>query len=185
MNRQDKNRLNQELEQLDRVEYCDTLLKSAYREWGNDFIKVARENKALLHDNGGQFVISLDGMQKAISRHEPGTKARQHMDTLLEHLAELESASQGGIAHIDRGKNVIRLSQPLMRQAVMRDKAAVDGRWQALAVVVKTMSLPVNTENLDMANRLLDELEPVLWAYAPPPARIVQALKHGNQSPGA
>jgi len=35
------------------------------------------------------------------------------------------------------------------------------------------------------AERLLAELEPVIFEYAPPPARIVQALRYGNQAPVA
>jgi hypothetical protein len=33
------------------------------------------------------------------------------------------------------------------------------------------------------AKRLLERLEPVIFAYAPPPDRIVKALKYGNQRP--
>jgi len=41
------------------------------------------------------------------------------------------------------------------------------------------------TDYRDCADILLDELEPVIFEYAPPPARILQALRHGNQSPAA
>lgn len=34
------------------------------------------------------------------------------------------------------------------------------------------------------AERLLARLEPVIFEHAPPPARIVQALRYGNQAPG-
>jgi len=34
------------------------------------------------------------------------------------------------------------------------------------------------------ADVLLGQLEPVIFEYAPPPARILQALKYGNQAPG-
>jgi len=35
------------------------------------------------------------------------------------------------------------------------------------------------------ADILLAQLEPIIFEYAPPPARILQALKYGNQAPVA
>jgi hypothetical protein len=94
------------------IEHFDTLIKAQYRAWGNDLIKIAQKNKALLADEDGHYVISLDGIQKAIVRQKPGTKARRHIEKLFASLQELEHSSQGGLAQIDRGRNVIRMSKP-------------------------------------------------------------------------
>lgn len=101
-----------EQEQRQLTEY-DTYIKAQYREWGNDLVTVARVNKALLADEDGHYVISLDGMQKAIVRQKPGTKGRKHIERLFAQLQELEHSSQGYLAQIDRGRNVIRMSKPL------------------------------------------------------------------------
>jgi hypothetical protein len=102
-----------QVEEQRQLEVYDTFIKAQYRAWGNDLIKVARLNKALLHDEDGHYVISLDGLQKAIVRQKPGTKARRHIEKLFASLQELEHTSKGYLAQIDRGRNVIRMSKPL------------------------------------------------------------------------
>jgi hypothetical protein len=99
--------------QQKQLEHYDTYAKSQYRIWGNDFVKLARANKALLREENGLIVISLDGIQKAMARLKPGTKARKNVDRMFTQLQELEHSSQGYLARIDRGQNAIIMSKPL------------------------------------------------------------------------
>jgi len=63
-------------------------------------------------------------------------------------------------------------------------------RERALDLIADTLSEAVaigSEPNWDCrykAGWLLERLEPVIFQYAPPPAQIVEALRHGNQRPG-
>lgn len=101
---------NLEMEQRE-IKQFNTLLQAEYRAWGNDFVGFAAENGALMEGPPNKYVVSIDRMQKAMA----GMPARKQkaMGKLVNRLEKLAQNSNGYLAKIDRGQNVIELSRPL------------------------------------------------------------------------
>lgn len=172
------------------LEQYDTYLKAQYRSWANDFVKVARENKALLRDEGGHYVISIGRMTTAICRLNSGTKARRRIEWMMEKLHELVRTSDGHLARVSHG-NAIHLCKPVTSDTEDNtDKAAHvlkhhrDKARELIAKQLRTVVASDGPVDYDYcAGILLLALEPVIWEYAPVPQRIADALRYGNQAP--
>ena len=103
-------------------------------------------------------------------------------DRLFDAMEELDRDRRARHRAKELGQPTPRFCEPVGQ---IRDKENEPGRWKALAIIFDDLQLATTSRNLERANRALDGLEPVLWDYAPVPERIVQALKRGNQAPGA
>lgn len=106
------------------VEQFNTLLKAEYRAWGNDFIKMAQAHNAVLNDGPNQWRLSLDKVQKMIVRLKG--KQRKRAEQLVERLQTLAQNSNGYLARIDRGEDVIEMSKPLSEATETQDFYARD-----------------------------------------------------------
>ena len=107
---------NMEMEQR-QVEQYNTYLKAEYRAWAGDFLKFATINNAVLQDTDGRYRLSLHEVQKAIARLNPKTKARREAERMIDSLQTLAKNSDGYLARIDRGANVIELAKPFSEVA--------------------------------------------------------------------
>lgn len=101
---------NLALEQRE-IEQFNTLLKAEYRAWGNDLIDFAIGNEAVLEDQPNKWVISLHELQKGMAKLPKG-KLKQ-VEKLVNNLNKLATDSNGYLARIDRGQNMIEIAKPI------------------------------------------------------------------------
>jgi len=101
---------NLEMEQRE-IKQFNTLLKGVYRAWGNDFIELAQANKAVLEEEPNRWRISLHQLQKAMANLTG--KHRKTAEKLVARLEKLATNSNGYLARIDRGQDIIYLVKPL------------------------------------------------------------------------
>lgn len=101
---------NLELEQKE-IRQFNTLLKGEYRAWGNDFVELAIQAGAVLEEMPNRWRFSIDRIQKAMALLKG--KRKKALETTLGELQALASKSNGYLARIDRGDNVIELAKPI------------------------------------------------------------------------
>ena len=98
---------NLEIEQRE-IKQFNTLLKAEYRAWGNEFIHLSQQNKAVLEELPNRWRVSLDKIQKIISRLTG--KKRKEAERLVDKLQNLSENSNGYLARIDRGQGIIEMA---------------------------------------------------------------------------
>ena len=93
------------------IEQFNTLLRAEYRAWGNDFVDFAIGNDAIIENQPNKWVISIHELQKAMVALPKG-KLRK-VEKLVNSLNKLAIDSNGYLARIDKGQNIIEISKPI------------------------------------------------------------------------
>jgi len=101
---------NLETEQRE-IKQFNTLLKAEYRAWGDDFIKLAKQNNAVLEEQPNRWRLSIDKIQKAMAKLKG--KKRKELEHAVVSLQKLASDSNGYLARLNRGENIIELARPM------------------------------------------------------------------------
>ena len=101
---------NLEIEQRE-IKQFNTLLTAEYRAWGNDFIELAKRNNAVLEEQPNRWRLSIDGIQKAMAKLKG--KKRKAFEHAVASLQKLATESNGYLARLNRGENVIELAKPI------------------------------------------------------------------------
>ena len=101
---------NLEIEQRE-IKQFNTLLTAEYRAWGNAFIELAKSNNAVLEEQPNRWRLSIDGIQKAMAKLKG--KKRKAFEHAVASLQKLANDSNGYLARLNRGENVIELARPI------------------------------------------------------------------------
>lgn len=101
---------NLEMEQRE-IRQFNTALIAEYRAWGNNFIKLAQENNAVLEEEPNRWRISLHQLQKAMANLKG--RQRKTAERLVTRLEKLATNSNGYLARIDRSQYIIELAKPI------------------------------------------------------------------------